>query len=167
MFTRSTLPTLAAILLLVCGSAAGAETFDPYALLPGWMVRHNKSLSSSQALRGDLASLRSSGHDTIGPWQLPSGGLRPGLAALWPDSAASGATGARGRLSFDPRPDDERAGSSASITLGRLNLNESRSGAAPGGVWQSDVERELTQLRETVGRVRQVPQVSLGMRVKF
>ncbi len=54
-----------------------------------------------------------------------------------------------------------------SITLGRLNLNESRGGAAPGGVWQSDVERELTQLRETVGRVRQVPQVSLGMRVKF
>ena len=167
MFTRSTLPTLAAILLLVYGARAGAETFDPYTLLPGWMVGHAKSLSSSPALRGDFASLRSSGHDAIAPWQLPSGGLRPGRAALWPDGAASGATGARSRLSFDPRPDDERAGSSASITLGRLNLNESRGGAAPGGVWQSDVEREFIQLREGIGRVRQVPQVSLGMRVKF
>ena len=167
MFTRSTLPTLAAVVLLAWGSCAAAEAFDPHSALPGWMMRQTKPLSSNFALRGDLASPRSIAQDAIAPWQPPSGGMRAGLAALWPDSAASGATRARGQLSFDPRPDDERAGSSASITLGKLNLNESRGGAAPGGVWQSDVERELTQLRDNVGRVRQVPQVSLGMRVKF
>ena len=167
MFTRSTLPTLTTIVMLAFGSHAGAETLDPNAAPSGTMVRQTKSLSSTYALRGDLTSLRSIGHDAIGPWQPSSSGLRPGLVALWPDSAASGATGARGKLSFDPRPDDERAGSSATITLGRLNLNESRSGAAPGGLWQTDLDRELAQLRESVGRVRQVPQVSLGMRIKF
>jgi len=167
MFTRTTLPTLAAIVLLAWGSCAGAEAFDPHAAPPGWTMRQTHSLSSILARRGDLASPRSTGQDAIGAWQPPSSGLRVGVAALWPDSAASSASYTRGKLSFDPRPDDERAGSSASITLGRLNPNESRSGTAPSGVWQSDVERELTQLRDGVGRVRQVPQVSLGMRVKF
>jgi hypothetical protein len=167
MFTRSTLPTLAAVVLLAWGSCAAAEAFDPHSALPGWTVRQTKPLSSIFALRGDSTSPRSIGQDAIAPWQPPSGGLRAGLAALWPDSAASGASRARGKLSFDPTPDDERAGSSASITLGKLNLNESRSSAAPGGVWQTDLDRELAQLRDSVGRVRPVPQVSLGMRVKF
>ena len=72
-----------------------------------------------------------------------------------------------GRLNFNPTPDDERAGSSASITLGRLNLNEPRSGPALGATPQADLDRELAQLRDSVDRVRLVPQVSLGMRVKF
>ncbi|HEY6511589.1 MAG TPA: hypothetical protein VI032_06400 [Burkholderiaceae bacterium] len=167
MSTRSTLPTLAAIVLLAWGPCVGAEAFDPHATAIGPTVHQSRPLSSLLALRGEAASLRSSGHDAIAPWQPLSGGWRAGLAAWWPDSAASGATQARRRLSFDPRPDDERAGSSASITLGRLNLNESRNAAAPGGAWQADVDRELAQLRESIGRMRQVPQVSLGMRVKF
>ena len=167
MFTRSTLPTLAAVVLLAWGSCAGAEAFDPHAAPPGWMERQTKPLSSIYALRGDLTSLRSIGLDTISPLQPASGGLRTGLAASWPDSAASGASRESGRLSFHPRPDDERAGSSASITLGRLNLNESRNGAAPGGVWPTDLDRELAQMRDNVSRVRLLPQVSLGMRVKF
>jgi hypothetical protein len=166
MFTRSTLPTLATIVLLAFGSRAGAETLDPNATPPGATVHQTKSLSSSYALRSDLTSLRSVTRDAIEPW-------RPTLAALraetaWPDSAASSATRAGGRLTFHRAPDDVRAGtSSASITLGKLNLNEPRSNATLGGTTLADLDRELTQLRDSVNRVRVVPQVSLGMRVKF
>jgi hypothetical protein len=87
---------------------------------------------------------------------------------VWPDSAASSAARAGGRLTFHRAPDDVRAGtSSASITLGKLNLNEPRSNAALGGTSLADLDRELAQLRDSVNRVRLVPQVSLGMRVKF
>jgi len=166
LFTRLTLPSLAATVLLVWGPCAGAEAIDPHAAGAS-IGGQAKPLSSAFGPRVDLGSPRHLGHDPIGPWQPPSGGQRAGLAAWWPDSAASGAAQARSRLSFDPRPEDERAGSSASISLGRLNLNESRGGAVPGGAWQTDVDRDLAQLRDSVGRVRQVPQVSLGMHVKF
>jgi|GEM_PF-4250530 len=162
MFTRSTLPTLAACVLLAWGSCAGAEAFDPHAPLPGWLVRQTKPLSSSYALRGDTTSLRSFGRDTIESWQPASSALSSDLAA----SDSSARTG--GRLSFHRTPDDMRAGTgSASITLGRLNLNEPRNGASLGAASQSDLDRELAQLRESIGRVRLVPQVSLGMQVKF
>jgi len=36
-----------------------------------------------------------------------------------------------------------------------------------GGATQTDLDRELAQLRDSMNRVRPVPQVSLGMRVKF
>jgi hypothetical protein len=160
MFTRSTLPTLAAIVLLAWGSCAAAEAFDPHAALPGGTVRQTKPLSSSYALRGDAPSLRSIGRDAIESWQ-PVSSAEP--AAAWPDNGATRAS----RLSFQRAPDDERAGSTASITLGRLNLNEPRNGAALGGTPQADLDRELAQLRDSVNRVRLVPQVSLGMRVKF
>jgi hypothetical protein len=166
MFTRSTLPTLAAIVLLAWGSCAAAEAFDPNAALPGPTVPQ-RSLSSSYALRGDVVSLRSVGYGVIEPWQHASSALRVEPAASRPDSPAVGATRSGGRLNFSPTPDDERAGSSASITLGRLNLNEPRNGVALGGTPQADLDRELAQLRDSVNRVRLVPQVSLGMRVKF
>ncbi|HEY6353345.1 MAG TPA: hypothetical protein VIY30_02550 [Burkholderiaceae bacterium] len=167
MFTRSTLPTLAAIVLLACGSRAGAEAFDPNARLPDLSVRQAKSLSSNYALRTDLVSLRSVGRDAIEPWQPASSALRAEPAASRPDVPAGGAARAGGRLSFNRAPEDERAGSSASITLGRLNLSEPRSGVALGATPQADLDRELAQLRDSVNRVRVVPQVSLGMRVKF
>jgi hypothetical protein len=167
MFTRSTLATLVTLVLLACGSHARAEAFDPDAAPPGWTMHPTKSLSSSAALRGDLTSLRSVGRDAIEPWHSASGALRAQAATAWPDSAASGATRTGGRLNFNATPDDERAGSSASITLGRLNLNEPRSGMALGSTPQADLDRELAQLRDSVNRVRVVPQVSLGMRVKF
>jgi len=163
MFTRSTLPTLATCVLLAWGSCAGAEAFDPHAALPSWLVRQTKPLSSSYALRGDTTSLRSVGRDTIESWQPASSALSSDLAA-----SDSGARASGGRLSFHRTPDDVRAGTgSASITLGRLNLNESRNGAVLGAASQSDLDRELAQLRESIGRVRLVPQVSLGMQVKF
>jgi hypothetical protein len=167
MFTRSTLPTLATLVLLACGSHASAEAFDPNAVPSGGTIHPNKSLSSSPGLRGDLTSLRSIGRDSIEPWQPASVALRAQSAAAWPDDSASGAARAGGRLNFNRTPDDERAGSSASITLGRLNLNEPRSGAMLGNTPQADLDRELAQLRDSINRVRVVPQVSLGMRVKF
>lgn len=167
MFTRSTLPTLATIVLLALASPAGAETLDPNASLPGSMVRQTKSLSSSYALRSDLTSLRSVvARDAIEPWQPTLTALRAEPA--WPDNPASSATRAGGRLTFHRAPDDVRAGtSSALIALGRLNLNEPRSNPALGGTAQADLDRELAQLRDSINRVRLVPQVSLGMRVKF
>jgi hypothetical protein len=169
MFTRSTLPTLAAIASLACGASAGAEAFDPSAVLPGRPVRQNHSLSSSYALRGDSWSLRSLGRDTILPGLPYANSLRSEFGAPWLGNSALGASRAGSRLNFHRAPDDVRAGdSSASITLGRLNLNESRSPiAALGGMSQADLDRELAQLRESVNRVRLVPQVSLGMHVKF
>jgi hypothetical protein len=169
MFTRSTLPTLAAIASLACGASAGAEAFDPSAALPSWLVRQDHSLSSSYALRGDTWSLRSHGRVAIEPGLPYASSLRSELAAPWPAGSVPGTTRAGDRLSFQRAPDDVRAGtSSASISLGRLNLSESRSPtAALGGMSQADLDRELTQLRESVNRVRLVPQVSLGMHVKF
>ena len=157
MFTRSTLPMLAAFVMLVCGSRAGAETFDPYALLSDWMGRRANALSSTPVVRGTAPSLRSAGHGAIEWWQpAPSS-----PASLAPDSAAS-------KLSFHRKADDERAGSSSAlISLGRLNLSEPRIGAVPGSASQADLDRELAQMRESVSRVRPAPQVSLGMRVKF
>ncbi|HET7527539.1 MAG TPA: hypothetical protein VFK10_16470 [Burkholderiaceae bacterium] len=166
MSARSTLSTLAALALLACGSATAGETFDSQPGLAGWIARLNKPLSLSQALRSDAPWLRSIGHDSIEP------GLSAASVARAPFAAASleGSDSLRPgtRLSFSRESDDVRAGSSASISLGRLNLNETRGSPALGGApSQSDLDRELAQLRESINRVRLTPQVSLGMRVKF
>src|SRR5262245_14983061 len=115
LFTRSTLPTLAAIVLLAWGPRAAGEALDQQAAAATPTARQTKPLS---APRVEAAPLRHVEQDGIAAWQPPSGGQRAGVAAWSPDSAASGATNSRGRLSFDARPDDERAGSSASLTLG-------------------------------------------------
>jgi hypothetical protein len=155
MFTRSTLPMLAAFVMLVCGSRAGAEAFDPDALVTDWMGRRANTLSSAPVARGTAPSLRSARDVAVEWWQpAPNSPI-----SMWPESAP-------GKLSFH-RNADERAGSSALLSLGRLNLSEPRIGAAPGSVSQADFERELAQMRESVSRVRPAPQVSLGMRVKF
>ncbi|HTP71624.1 MAG TPA: hypothetical protein VML58_05335 [Burkholderiaceae bacterium] len=154
MFARSTLPVFAAVVSLVCGSSAGAEAFDPLTAQPSGLLRPSKPLATSGLPLGI-------GRDSIAPW--PSSALRAEMLA-WPDSASR--TGSW--LSFNRTPDDDRAGSSsASISLGRLNLNESRSGPVLGAASPADLERELAQLRENINRMRVVPQVSLGMRVKF
>ena len=154
MFARPTLPMLAAIVSLACGSSAGAEAFDPLLAQPPAPLRLSKPLATSDLLLG-------LGRDAIAPW--PSIALRAELSA-WPD----GASRTSSWLSISRTPDDERAGSSsASISLGRLNLNESRGGPLLGAASQADLDRELAQLRENINRMRLVPQVSLGMRVKF
>jgi hypothetical protein len=158
MFTRSTLPTLAALVLLACGSVAGAEVFDPRAA-PTRQVAHHGLTPLSSGL-----ALRSVGRDSIELGLSASSLLRSGLGAPWPGSVPAAAR--PGRLSFDRVSDDARAGSSASISLGRLNLNETRHPLL-GGPSQAELERELAQLRESINRVRVAPQVSLGMRVKF
>ncbi|HSB99437.1 MAG TPA: hypothetical protein VLE45_05930 [Burkholderiaceae bacterium] len=164
MFTRSTLSLLAATVSLACGSRAGAEAFDPLAAPASWRIRQTDALSSSYVLRGDATSLRGIGRDTIGPWLPASSMLRSEPAAYGLDDSPR----AGGRLSFHRDADDDRAGtSSASISLGRLNLNEPRTGPALGVAPQADLDRELAALRDNVSRVRPVPQVSLGMRVKF
>jgi len=157
MFARSTLPTLAALVLLASGSVAGAEAFDPHATPSRWTITPTPSLSSRYSLRGVE-------RDSFAPAALPISWLRSALAEPWPEGSPSGLRPSR--LSFERASDDARAGSSASLTLGRLNLAESR-GPALGGSTQADLERELAQVRESISRVRVAPQVSLGMHVKF
>src|SRR5262245_46314742 len=164
MFTRSTLPMLATLVSLACGASAGAEAFDPLTAHSSGLLRRSPSLSSSDVLRADTTSLRSVWRDRIAAWS-PTHPVRSDLLASWPDSAAARGNG---RLNFQRLADDERVGtSSALISLGRLNLNEPRSGPALGATSPSDLDRELAQLRESMNRVRPAPQVSLGMRVKF
>jgi len=151
MFARSTLPMFAAIASLVCGPSVGAETFHP--LTTPSVLQAPRSLSSS-------GSLRIVGRNPVAVW--PSSALRAELLA-WPDSASR--TG--GRFSFDRESDGERAGSSASISLGRLSLSEPRVGPSLGAPSQADLDRELAQLRDSINRVRLLPPVSLGMRVRF
>jgi hypothetical protein len=168
MFTRSTLPTLVALVLLAWGSCAAAETFDPHAAQRSWIVAQIKPLSSGDAQRAEPSWSRGAGSDVIEREAPVSSVMRSGFVARWLDDAAAPTARASGKLSFQRGPDDDRAGSSsASISLGRLNLNEPRSGPALGSVSQADLDRELAQLRDSVNRVRVVPQVSLGMRVKF
>jgi hypothetical protein len=168
MFTRSALSTLAAIASLACGSSAVAETFGPSAALLGSIVRQAPSPSSSSALGGDPLPVSSLGRAPIEQALPHASPWRSALAAPWSGSPTAGDARARTKLSFDRESDDTRAGSSTSITLGRLNPNDSRGGpAALTGMSQVDLERELAQLRDGVNRVRTMPQVSLGMHVKF
>lgn len=153
MFARSTLPVLAAIASLACGPSVGAETFHSVATPPSGALPAARSLSTS-------GTLRVADRSPMAAW--PSSALRTELPA-WPDSGSR----ASGKFSFDLESDGDRAGSSASISLGRLNLNESRAGPQLGAPSQADLDRELTQLRESINRVRLVPPVWLGMRVRF
>jgi hypothetical protein len=52
-------------------------------------------------------------------------------------------------------------------SIGRPSLSETHSGPNLGNASQADLDRELAQLRDGVARVRFVPQVSLGMSLKF
>lgn len=52
-------------------------------------------------------------------------------------------------------------------SIGRPSLSESHSGPNLGNVSQADLDKELSQLRDGIGRVRFAPQVSLGMNLKF
>ncbi|HEX6016469.1 MAG TPA: hypothetical protein VFZ28_00050 [Burkholderiaceae bacterium] len=143
----------AAIASLACGPSVGAETFHSLAAPPIGALQATRSLSTS-------GTLRIADRNPMTAW--PSSALRAQLLA-WPDSGSR----ASGKFNFDLASDDDRAGSSASISLGRLNLNESRAGPQLGAPSQADLDRELTQLRESISRVRLVPPVSLGMRVRF
>lgn len=151
MFARSTLPVFAAVASLAGGPSVGAETFHP--LAASSPPHATPSLSSS-------GSLRVVARHPMAAW--PSSTLRAELLA-WPDSASRAA----GKFNFDRAADSERAGSSASISLGRLDLNEPRLGPALGAPSQADLDRELAQLRDSINRARLLPPVSLGMRVRF
>lgn len=52
-------------------------------------------------------------------------------------------------------------------SFGRPSLSETHSGPNLGNVSQADLDKELEQLREGIGRVRFVPQVSLGVNLRF
>lgn len=52
-------------------------------------------------------------------------------------------------------------------SFGRPSLSETHSGPNLGNVSQADLDKELEQLREGIGRVRFVPQVSLGVKLRF
>jgi hypothetical protein len=52
-------------------------------------------------------------------------------------------------------------------SFGRPGLSESHSGPNLGNVSQADLDKELEQLREGVAGLRYVPQVSLGVNVRF
>jgi len=152
MFARSTLPVFAAIASLACGPSVGAETFHSL-VAPSSGALHSRWLPTS-------GTLRIAERSPMAAW--PSSALRTELLA-WPDSASR----AGGKFNLDLASDDDRAGSSALISLGRLNLNESRTGPQLGAPSQADLDRELAQLRDSINRVRVAPPVSLGMRVKF
>jgi hypothetical protein len=52
-------------------------------------------------------------------------------------------------------------------SIGRPSLSETRRGPNLGDMSQADLDRELAQLRDGIARVRFMPQVSLGMSLKF
>lgn len=52
-------------------------------------------------------------------------------------------------------------------SIGRPSLSETHSGPNLGNVSQADLDKELAQLRAGIGRVRFVPQLSVGMNLKF
>jgi hypothetical protein len=52
-------------------------------------------------------------------------------------------------------------------SIGRPSLSETHSGPNLGNVSQADLDKELAQLRDGIARVRLMPQVSLGMNLKF
>ena len=52
-------------------------------------------------------------------------------------------------------------------SFGRANLSDTPSGPSLAAVSQSALDHELAQLRDGIGRVRFMPQVSLGMSLRF
>jgi hypothetical protein len=52
-------------------------------------------------------------------------------------------------------------------SFGRASLGEHTSGPSLAAVSQTALDQELAQLRDGVGRVRFIPQVSLGMSLRF
>lgn len=52
-------------------------------------------------------------------------------------------------------------------SIGRPTISESHSGPNLGNVPQSELDKELAQLREGIGRIRFVPQASLGVNLRF
>ena len=133
MFTRSTLPMLAAAVLLAWGSCAGAEAYDPHAAAARLDGAPNQTaVIELRAARRPRRRCAASGRTPSNRGRRHPRHCAPSpRVGLAPDSGAR----AGGRLTFNRTPDDVRAGtSSASITLGRLNLNEPRAGAALGGI---------------------------------
>jgi hypothetical protein len=52
-------------------------------------------------------------------------------------------------------------------SFGKATLKESRSGPNLSLIQQSDVDAELAQLREGVGKIKFIPQVSIGLNYRF
>ena len=166
MKMRPSMHTMATVALLACGVCARADAFDPNAGVPWLRAGAAKPLASDFALRRNMAPLQSIGRDAIEESASYVGSSKSDGAAPFMDWSAGGLP-QTGRLSFSATPVDLRAGSGGSFVIGRPSLGDSRGGPNLGNVSQSDLDRELSQLRDSVGRMRYVPQVSLGMNVKF
>jgi hypothetical protein len=52
-------------------------------------------------------------------------------------------------------------------SFGRANLGDNPSGPSLAATSQTTLDQELVQLRDGIGRVRFIPQVSLGMNLRF
>jgi len=75
----------------------------------------------------------------------------PYLGIGWGHQAGSGL-----RFSFD-----------LGASIGRARLTAALSGPNAGGVSQADLDAELAELRDGVGKLRAIPQVSLGIGYSF
>jgi hypothetical protein len=53
------------------------------------------------------------------------------------------------------------------VSIGRAKLTATASGPNLGNVARSDIDRELAELRDGVGKIRILPQVSIGLNYRF
>jgi hypothetical protein len=139
---------------------------DRGSLLMDWYFAGRMRLTSGLNLASswfDLrTSARSGGFIVRDDVAVPTPIERIEASSAWPGTAAylglgyGASGGSGGAVRFD-----------LNGSMGRLGVAGAQPGPQLGGVSQADLDRELALLRENVSRVRLVPQVSLGMNLKF
>lgn len=53
------------------------------------------------------------------------------------------------------------------VSIGKAKLSESHSGPNLGSASQADIDKELAELRDGVGKVKVLPQLSIGLNYRF
>jgi hypothetical protein len=130
----------------------------------GLMIDHVLPLTSRFSPRGELITLDNNGGSTtyggrsFATWASD----RPDVSVSFPGITPylglgygiQGLSGSSFRFEL---------GSS----IGRPGVSEPQSGPTVGGAPPAEFDREQAQLREGMGRMRSVPQISLGMKLRF
>jgi len=52
-------------------------------------------------------------------------------------------------------------------SIGKAKISETHTGTVLGNASQADIDRELAELRDGVGKIRLIPQISLGVATRF
>jgi hypothetical protein len=147
-------------------SYASTIKSDRGALLMDWYVAGDMRLTGGftfNRMRTDLRASGNGGAVTIGDTTYTSGpGDRFDVSMRVPSTTPYVGLG-YGR--FTPY------GSAVVVDLGasfgRPSLSETHGGPHLGNISQADLDKELDQLREGIGRARYVPQISLGLNLRF